>query len=138
MRIFYFSRWKAIGIGLLAAFLFWYFSHPVVLQDTAQQVSVLFGQRIIPIYSVGTAEKKIALSFDATWGADQTPELLRILRENQVRTTFFSVAFGWKNIRRWSRKLPLKGHELANRSYSHPHMNNLSERELHELNRTHN
>ncbi|HHT49845.1 MAG TPA: polysaccharide deacetylase family protein [Firmicutes bacterium] len=138
MRIFYFSRWKAIGIGLLAAFLFWYFSHPVVLQHTAQQVSVLFGQRIIPIYSVGTAEKKIALSFDATWGADQTPELLRILRENQVRTTFFLCGLWLEKYPEMVKKIAAEGHELANHSYSHPHMNNLSEREIaHELNRTH-
>ena len=49
MRVYYFSRWKALGIGLLAAFVFWCFSHPVVLHHTAEQVAVLLGQRIIPI-----------------------------------------------------------------------------------------
>ncbi|HEY8392827.1 MAG TPA: polysaccharide deacetylase family protein [Capillibacterium sp.] len=138
MRMFYFSRWQALGLALLAAFFFWYFSHPVVLYHTAQQVAVLLGKRIIPIYSVGTDEKKVALSFDATWGADQTPELLRILRENQVRTTFFLCGLWLEKYPEMVKKIAAEGHELANHSYSHPHMNNLSEREIaHELNRTH-
>lgn len=138
MRIFYLSRWKAIGVGLLAAFLFWYFSHPVVLRQTAQQVWVLLGQRIIPIYSVGTEEKKLAISFDATWGADQTLELLKILRENKVRTTFFLCGLWVEKYPEMVKRIAAEGHELANHSHTHPHMNNLSEREIaHELNQPH-
>ncbi|HHW11805.1 MAG TPA: polysaccharide deacetylase family protein [Firmicutes bacterium] len=138
MRIYYFSRWKALGLGLLAAFVFWYFSHPVVLRRTALQVAVLLGQRIIPIYAVGTDEKKIAISFDATWGADQTPDLLRILRENQVRTTFFLCGLWVEKYPEMVKRIAAEGHEVGNHSYTHPHMNSLSEREIaHELNRTH-
>lgn len=31
-------------------------------------ISVLSRGRLVPIYSVQTAEKKVAFSFDATWG----------------------------------------------------------------------
>ena len=138
MRIFYFPRWKAIGIGLLAALFFWYFSHPVVLRQTAQQVLVLLGQRIIPIYSVGTEEQTMSISFDATWGADQTMELLKILRENKVRATFFLCGLWVEKYPEMVKTIAAEGHELANHSHTHPHMNSLSEREIaHELNQTH-
>ena len=35
--------------------------------------------RELPIYSVETDEKKIALSFDAAWGNDDTKQILDIL-----------------------------------------------------------
>ena len=36
--------------------------------------SVFFGTapRLVPIYSVETEEKKVAISFDTAWGADKT------------------------------------------------------------------
>lgn len=57
--------------------------------------------RELPIYCVDTPEKKIAISFDAAWGADYTEELLKILRNYDVKTTFFLVGFGWINIPIW-------------------------------------
>lgn len=41
----------------------------VHLADTAIMVSSTYGDRELPIYSVETDEKKIAISFDAAWGA---------------------------------------------------------------------
>lgn len=37
--------------------------------------------RKLPIYSVEVPEKKIAISFDAAWGADKTENLLKILKD---------------------------------------------------------
>ena len=138
MRIFVLSRFKAIVLGLLAAFLFWFYSHPVVLRQAARQVSVLLGNRIIPIYSVETEEPKVALTFDATWGADQTEELLRILQDNQVRCTFFLCGLWLEKFPEMVKKIAADGHEIGNHSYTHPHMNNLSAAQItEELLRTH-
>ena len=43
--------------------------------------SVYFGNapRLVPIYSVDTDEKKIAISFDTAWGADKTLDIIKIL-----------------------------------------------------------
>lgn len=41
----------------------------VHLGDTAIAASSTYGNRELPIYSVDTEEKKIAISFDAAWGA---------------------------------------------------------------------
>ena len=45
--------------------------------------------RKLPIYSVDVPEKKIAISFDAAWGADKTEDILKILKEHNIKTTFF-------------------------------------------------
>ena len=43
----------------------------------------------LPIYCVQTDEKKVALSFDAAWGNDDTERMLVILKEDDVHVTFF-------------------------------------------------
>ena len=47
--------------------------------------------RKIPIYCVETEEKKIAVSFDAAWGNEDTQQLIDILAQYQVQATFFVV-----------------------------------------------
>ena len=83
-------------------------------------------QRKVPIYSVATDEKKIAISFDAAWGNEQTQELIDILARYNVKTTFFVVGD-------WAEKFPESvkalhdaGHEVCNHSNTHPHMPTLS------------
>lgn len=55
--------------------------------------------RLVPIYRVETQEKKVAISFDAAWGSDVTPKLLKILKKYNIKTTFFSLNSGWTNTR---------------------------------------
>ena len=50
------------------------------------------GDRKLPIYCVDTSEKKIALSFDAAWGNEDTPDILSILKANDVKATFFMTS----------------------------------------------
>ena len=38
--------------------------------ETISSAVSQFGDRKLPIYSVETSEKKVALSFDAAWGSD--------------------------------------------------------------------
>ena len=42
-----------------------------------------------PIYRVDTKEKKVAISFDAAWGADKTAGIMDIMDEHGVKGTFF-------------------------------------------------
>ena len=48
-------------------------------------------QRKLPIYNVDTKDKKIAISFDASWGDDKTDEILKILDKYNAKATFFVV-----------------------------------------------
>ncbi len=48
----------------------------------------------LPIYCVKTNENKVALSFDAAWGAEDTIQILDILDKYNVKVTFFMTG-GW-------------------------------------------
>lgn len=56
-------------------------------------------RRLLPIYSVETSEKKVALTFDCAWGADDIPAIIEVLNKNNVNATFFVVGS-------WVKKYP--------------------------------
>lgn len=62
-------------------------------------VSNIGKKRDLPIYSVETDENKVALSFDAAWGNDDTQRILDILEKHNVKVTFFMTG-------EWVRKYP--------------------------------
>ena len=82
--------------------------------------------RDIPIYSVETDEKKVAISFDAAWGNEQTPELLDILDRYDVKATFFLVGQWVDNFPESVKEIAKKGHDVENHSNTHAHMPELS------------
>ena len=87
-------------------------------------------QRKLPIYSVDTKEKKIAISFDASWGDDRTDDILKILDKYNTKATFFVVG-AW--IDKYPDKLKVideKGHEIGSHSNRHPIMTTISKAEM--------
>lgn len=86
--------------------------------------------RELPVYCVDTAEKKIAISFDAAWGADFTPDLLSILKKYDVKTTFFLVGFWVDKYPEMVKQIDSEGHEIGNHSSKHPHMSQLSKEQI--------
>ncbi len=73
-------------------------------------------ERKLPIYCVDTKKPQIAVSFDAAWGADDTDELLRILRENDVKATFFLCGYWVEKYPEEVKKIAADGHDLGNHS----------------------
>lgn len=90
----------------------------------------LSNNRELPIYSVDTDEKKIAISFDAAWGSERTDELLKILRDRNIKTTFFLVGIWVDKYPEKVREIAAEGHEIGNHSTSHPHMSKLSSEQI--------
>lgn len=80
----------------------------------------------IPIYSVETSEKKIAVSFDAAWGNDDTHTLIEILKEYNVPATFFVVGAWVDKYPESVKELCDAGHRVQNHSNTHPYMTQLS------------
>lgn len=102
-----------------------------IFYQANQALSVLVpGSKLKPIYYVDTQEKKIALSFDATWGAEYTPRLLDILEEYNIKTTFFLTNIWLKEYPDVAKKIRLAGHEIGMHSVSHPHLNQLTEEQI--------
>jgi len=86
----------------------------------------------LPIYSVETAEKKVAISFDCAWGVEYTEKLLDIMEKNDVRCTFFAVQFWVEKYPMYASSIVEKGHELGTHSRTHSYMSKLSEKEIRE------
>lgn len=83
-------------------------------------------QRKLPIYCVEKADKKISISFDAAWGADDTDNLLTILDKHGVKATFFLVGDWVRKYPEEVKKIAAAGHDIGNHSNKHPHMGQLS------------
>lgn len=89
-------------------------------------LEVFSEKRELPIYSVETDEKKVAISFDAAWGTEYTKDILNILDEYGVKTTFFLVGFWVDKYPEVVKEIYNKGHEIGNHSTNHPYMSKLT------------
>lgn len=89
-------------------------------------VSNTVNGRELPIYSVETDEKKVALSFDAAWGNEDTRQILDTLAKYNVKVTFFMTG-GWvEDFPEDVKKIQAAGHDLGNHSENHKNMSQLS------------
>ena len=82
--------------------------------------------KLIPIYNVETNKKWISISINCAWNADDIDQILDVLDRCNVKTTFFMVGDWIDRFPEETKKIAEKGHEIANHSDSHPHVNNLS------------
>ena len=86
--------------------------------------------RKLPIYSVQTEENKVAISFDAAWGADKTVDIMNICDEYGVKATFFLVGFWIEKYPDMVRTIYNRGFEIGIHSNTHPDMTKLSRSEI--------
>ena len=119
-------NWKSISIFVLALFgLTLGISKAVTVSNTVNG-------RELPIYSVDTPDKKVALSFDAAWGNEDTQIILDTLAKYNVHATFFMTG-GWvESYPEDVKKIQAAGHDLANHSENHKNMSQLSDSECQE------
>jgi len=95
-------------------------------------VSNIGKKRDLPIYSVETDENKVALSFDAAWGNDDTQRILDILEKHNVKVTFFMTG-GWvSKYPEDVKRIAAAGHDLGNHSENHKQMTKLTEKQCEE------
>ena len=92
----------------------------------AQTVYFGYSERKVPIYSVQTSEKKVALTFDAAWGADKTSKIVEILNQNSIKGTFFLVGFWSEKYQDKIKEIDSAGFDIGTHSNTHPKMSTLS------------
>lgn len=121
---------KKSAILVIVTLLIFFATH--FLNDTVLDVSSVYFTvpKKLPIYSVQTSENRLAISFDAAWGADKTSEIMSVCEQYNVKATFFLVGF-------WIEKYPEKVLEIYNRGFeigihsnTHPDMTKLSKLEI--------
>lgn len=125
-------RKKPVGQGATAALFLLLVICGIILARTEGvlvETSSTYNGRELPIYCVETAENKIALSFDAAWGAEDFDQIMEILDKHNVKVTFFMTG-GWvENYPECVKTLVEKGHDLGNHSEHHKDMTKLSKAE---------
>ena len=87
-------------------------------------------ERKLPIYCVDRNDKKIALSFDAAWGAEDFEQIMGILDKHKVKVTFFMTGSWVEDNEECVKKLADKGHDLGNHSQHHYDMTSLSREDM--------
>ncbi len=101
-----------------------------LVKDTQNNTVLTSSQnRELPIYCVDTKEKKVALTMNCAWNADDIDTILKTLQDNQTKITFFMVGDWVDKFPETVKKIADAGHEIGNHSNTHPHVNNLSSEE---------
>ena len=89
-----------------------------------------YSYRLVPIYSVETSEKKVALSFDAAWGSDKTLKIVETLKNAGIRGTFFLVGFWIEQNKDKVKLIDDAGFDIGTHSETHPKMSSLSQAKM--------
>ena len=82
--------------------------------------------KLLPIYNVQTDTNKVALTMNCAWNADDIDQILEVLKQNNVKITFFLVGEWIDKFPEAVKKIYEDGHEIASHSNTHPHVNNLT------------
>lgn len=69
-------------------------------------------EKLLPIYKVKTEEKKIALTMNCAWNADDIDKILEILKQNNIKITFFMVGDWIDKFPDYVKKINEAGHEI--------------------------
>lgn len=75
--------------------------------------------RRLPVYSVDTAVKEIALTFNCAWGTEGLDEILQLLTDEEIFCTFFFVGEFAEKHPEAVRRIYNQGHEIGNHSMKH-------------------
>lgn len=131
-----FTLFMKIGIIVLSIIAIIGFG--IKILPNAVTVSSTGSKRDLPIYCVDTEDKKVALSFDAAWGNEDTRNILAILDKYGVKVTFFMTGSWVAKYPEDVKAIAEAGHDLGNHSENHKQMSQLSKEQcIEEIMQTH-
>ena len=102
----------------------------IEVMETLSSAVSQFGDTKLPVYSVQTTEKKIALSFDCAWGAEDFDSMMETLDKHNVKATFFMTGGFVSDNPECVKTLVEKGHEPGNHSEHHYDMATITAGEM--------
>ena len=124
MKLLILTKRSLISIGF--CFLIGALAATVAITSTVKAVQTAAQPKENPIYRVESHDNRVAISFDAAWGDEQTEQLLDILDENNVKATFFLVGDWVDKYPDDVKEIAQRGHDIGNHSDTHPHLPQLS------------
>ena len=92
--------------------------------ETASETS-----KLVPIYNVDTEQKRISITINCAWNANDIDKILETLEKCNVKATFFMVGDWVEKYPEAVKKINQEGHEIGSHSDTHPHVNQLSSEE---------
>jgi len=127
-------RWLVLKIKRRRLFLlFFIFLCFVVATDTLSiSAPTTLQQRRLPIYSVNTTENLVALGINCAWGDEDIPQLLTILRENNITASFFVTGTFCRKFPDAVAQIAAAGHEIGSHSNNHVDLTKLGEAKIRE------
>ncbi len=84
----------------------------------------------LPVYSVETSEKQVAVTFDTAWGDEDIDDILKVLDTASCKATFFLTGEWIDKYPQSAKKLFEAGHEIANHTDMHKHLTRISDDEV--------
>ena len=118
---------KMLSLSLIAVIL-----ATVISFTNSGTIYFGYASRLVPIYSVETSEKKVALTFDAAWGSDKTLKIIKTLSDAGIKGTFFLVGFWIEQNADKVKAIDEAGFDIGTHSNTHPKMSTLSETKMKE------
>lgn len=85
------------------------------------------------IRRVSTGEKVLAITFDGGAEANVTAEILKALRDKNIRTTIFLTGEYMKKYPSYVQRMVQEGHEIGNHTLTHPHLTTYARNRRHDL-----
>ncbi|MBO5954901.1 MAG: polysaccharide deacetylase family protein [Clostridia bacterium] len=129
MKVLFFKKTMLASVAVLLIFFAVFFLNSTVLSVGSVYFTTA---KKLPIYSVQTDENKVAISFDAAWGADKTQEIMNICDSYNVKATFFLVGFWIEKYPEMVKEIYNRGFEIGIHSNTHPDMTKLSKSQIRE------
>lgn len=129
MKVIYLGKHKIRAIASVTIILTMVALVAVLWQPSSIPVAAS-SQKQLPIYCVDTNEKKVAITFDASWGNEQTKGILDLLDQYHAKCTFFLVGYWVDAYPKEVKMITERGHEIGNHSSTHPHMAGLSREQI--------
>ncbi|WP_085992370.1 polysaccharide deacetylase family protein [Oceanobacillus senegalensis] len=75
-----------------------------------------------PIYRGHPDKKMVAFLINVSWGTEHIPHILKALKENKVKATFFIEGKWAKENAELVKMIDEQGHIIGNHAYNHPNM----------------
>ena len=94
-----------------------------------QAVQTAYVQKV-PIYSVPTPDKQVALTFDCAWDIDHTEEYIDILQKYQVEATFFVTGVWAEKYTNAVKQISEAGYEIGNLGNTYERIPQLSQADM--------
>ncbi len=93
-------------------------------------IYVQANHKLKPIYGVKTDKKIVALTFDISWGTNTPMPVIDILKNNDIKCTFFLSGPWVKQYPDIPKRIQADGHEIGSHGYRHINLSNLSKNEI--------